>query len=181
MLGLEPQTWFPVVTLVVGILLKTLSDVMLERRKTAFEREIRREERSDKSRLSRAEFQWETLLDLQIRIADLSRCAGRLHVEDVRNYEGGNAWGSIGVSNDLNEKLFESQRQVRLLSVRVRNDEIRELSTELSGHTTAMVVAQDRQEADSILANAIDCSGRLNERIGEELRQLDDVEDKILR
>jgi hypothetical protein len=64
-LGVKPETWFPVVTLIVGAVGKGFGDFLNDKRKTKAEKEARHEQRLDALRLRRVEFQRSTLLDLQ--------------------------------------------------------------------------------------------------------------------
>ncbi|HFF2340129.1 TPA: hypothetical protein ACGBI7_000941, partial [Pseudomonas aeruginosa] len=55
--SISPNTWFPVATLVTGILLKALFDALSERRKASIEREARLERRKEMILLQRIEQQ----------------------------------------------------------------------------------------------------------------------------
>src|SRR5215831_5411276 len=70
-LGIPPETWFPVVTLITGVMLKAVFDMMTDRRTALREREARRDQRRDALRLKRVEFQRATLMSVLTELARL--------------------------------------------------------------------------------------------------------------
>jgi hypothetical protein len=63
-----------------------------------------------------------------------------------------------------------------MLAVRVRDDSVRELVQAMKNHATAAGMCGSQEEGDHAM-NAMGAAfERLNQRIGEVLRQLDDAE-----
>jgi hypothetical protein len=67
-----------------------------------------------------------------------------------------------------------------MLSVRVRDVSIRELVTSFRQFAVDCTTAKTQEDRDRALAGAIETQFKLNERIGEVLRTLDDETDTII-
>lgn len=78
-LGVSPEIRFPVITLIVGVVLKGIFDAITDGRAERREKDARRALRLDAFRQRRDEFQRATLLELQEVVARLVRFAGRAH------------------------------------------------------------------------------------------------------
>jgi hypothetical protein len=82
LIGLKPETWFPVITLIAGAGLTGILAFMADRRKLFGEKEARKDQRLDAARIRRIEFQHATLLELQEAMAKLARFAGQTYIHD---------------------------------------------------------------------------------------------------
>src|SRR5256885_15374250 len=75
--------WFPIVTLLLGYILSSISESVRHRRTLEREREAREAERRDKALEPRATFQPATLLEIQDGLIDLKRTSRAHHHQDI--------------------------------------------------------------------------------------------------
>src|SRR4051794_25780939 len=108
-LGVPPQVWFPVITLIIGAILKGIFDLVADYRRAHREREARREHRDEAISFRRAEFQRTTLLELQENVAILMRFAAQAHHHDVMAYRQSGKWQRALLSPELNEGSRKAQ------------------------------------------------------------------------
>ena len=179
MTDISSAAWFPVVTLVAGYIMKAISDRLDHTRAVQRERENRRETRRAQLAERSAEFQRTTLLDLQEAIQDLLRASGSIIHADTMSFRTTGEWRRQKLPEGLSEAQFEANRKCILLTVRVRNDEIRNLA-----HTFRIVVLDasnslNEQTANNEMLIAGENSERLHKLIGEQLRKLDDDEQAL--
>ncbi|MBI3676188.1 MAG: hypothetical protein HY243_06185 [Proteobacteria bacterium] len=178
--GLSPQIWFPVVTLIIGAVLKGLYDTLADRRTLAREREARRDQRRGTSHLNRAVFQRTTLLELQEAAAQLARFTGQANHQDVMAYRASGKWQKQLITEDVDEGSRKANVRVNLLRVRVRDETVRQLAELFSTLCVDSVFATSEQEARDAITQMGKHLTQLQERIGIVLRNLDDEEDHLL-
>lgn len=82
MVGLAPEVWFPVVTLMGGAMIGVITQTITDWRTAERERLARLEQRQDAARDRRIEFQRATLLELRERVGELIRAAGEANHSD---------------------------------------------------------------------------------------------------
>jgi hypothetical protein len=179
-LGIASQTWFPVVTLIIGVVLKAGFDALADRRAAAREREARLEQRLNTVRVRRADFQRSTLLELQESISSLMRYTGQSNHEDVVAYRKTGVWKKQYLTDEVDEGFRASQVNVSRLRVRVRDENIRELVELFSQACVNSVLADSELAAQSEMLHMASVLAQAHERIGFVLRSLDDDEDKVL-
>ncbi|MDI6835818.1 MAG: hypothetical protein QMD99_08900 [Rhizobiaceae bacterium] len=80
--GIPSDVWFPVVTLIIGSVLKGLYDLMADQRVERREKAARLEMRHDAQMLRKTEFQRKTILELQEEVAKLARATGQMNHAD---------------------------------------------------------------------------------------------------
>ncbi|MET4675887.1 MULTISPECIES: hypothetical protein [unclassified Luteibacter] len=168
--GIKPETWFPVITLILGAALKGMGDFILEGQKAKREIQARLESNAETRRARAVDFQRETLLDLQEALQGMARATGRTNFEDIMNYRATKKWQSTRLSEDASAKFQEFAVKVTRLRVRVEDDETRNMTAEFSNRCTSVSRASDENDSDLKLAEAIQVFSKLNERIGDLLR-----------
>lgn len=173
------QTWFPVVTLVLGLVLKSVFDALTDRRTARREREARQEQRQDAFRLRRIEFQRASLLELQEAIQQLARFTGQSNHEYVMAYRTSGTWRKQPLTEEADQGFLRAQTSVGLLRVRIRDQEVRQLAEQFSKVCVDVVVSTSETAADHALRQITNAITELHERIGAILRNLDDDEDRI--
>lgn len=174
--GVQAGTWFPVVTLLLGAILKALFDAMTDRRLERRERAARQEARRDAIRLRHSEFQRATLLELQDAIVTLARFTGQSHYQDLVAYRTEGTWQREPNTEDVSEGFLKSQQLLSKLRVRVSNDRIRGLTKEVSSACADAVHAPDEKSATLALGRMSDVLSELQENIGDMLRGLDEAD-----
>ncbi len=179
-LGIEPKIWFPVVTLIVGGVLKGAGDLVTHRRTTDREREARQEQRRDTARIRRIDFQRTTLLELQEVSQGLVRSTVTLHLEDTEGFRKTGDWGKTPTSEVANEGARAGHAGLSKLQSRVRNEAVRRLAQELSSACTSVTTARSEEHANNAFRQMADAPIELNEQIGIVLRTLEDEEDGVL-
>lgn len=177
---LSPSVWFPVVTLIVGVLLKAIFDVLTESRKAAVDKAVRVEKRKEQLLMQRIESQRKILGDLQVAIAKLVRCASIGHTNDAEAYHETGEWAKGVLSDELNEDSRAAFRDVTMLKVRVSNDGLRALVSELSLLCSKIPFAKTLDASEHMLFAAGEKFTQVNELIGESLRALESDEQALL-
>lgn len=178
--GVLPETWFPVVTLIVGVMLKGVFDKFADRRAASREREARREGRLDAIRLRRVEFQRATLLEFQETITRMVRSVFNVHHADTMAYKQKGKWKQHLLPDDIAEENRRELARFSELRVRVRDEKIRSLSKNLSDECLKTMYANDMSVANDAMSSVARSATALHERIGEILRALDEDEDRVL-
>jgi hypothetical protein len=179
--GVKPETWFPVITLIFGAVLKSIGDHFSDKRKTKAEKEARHEQRLDAIQLRRMEFQRSTLLDLQSAMQKLARATGKSHHEDLMAFRRTQKWGANGYSDEASTTSLENQAAINLLHVRVNDPNIREVASKFTNACARHVTCESKSDSDACMEEMSKHMKELNERIGEALRSLDNSEDKALQ
>jgi hypothetical protein len=179
-LGIPPETWFPVVTLIIGAVLKAVFDMMTDRRTARREREARQDQRRDALRLKRVEFQRATLLELQEAISQLARFTAQAHDQDVSAYRGSGAWRKQLLTEEVNQGFLSAQTSLGGLRVRVRDQQVRQLAELLSTACTNVVLSTNEAASEhGLFRQVMPALTDLQEQIGAILRNLDDDEERI--
>ncbi|WP_150792038.1 hypothetical protein [Pandoraea iniqua] len=172
--GVQPGMWFPVVTLLLGAILKAVFDAMTDRRLERREQAARHEARRDAFRLRHSEFQRATLLELQDAVVTLARLTGQSHYQDLIAYRTKGTWQREPNTDDVSEGFLKSQQLLSKLRVRVSNDRIRELTKDVSSACADTVHAPDEMSATLALSRMSDVLSELQDSIGDMLRSLDE-------
>lgn len=178
---LSTAVWFPVLTLLLGYAAKSLTDWLQDRRHAERERIARLEARHDQIFLRRADFQRETLLELQTAMADLMRKTALVNFEYTKAFTStGGDWGRHPIPNDLAESLRGTRASVHLLGVRVLDRAVIEMVEQMKTISVECTIASSERVSTESLMKLGDLYDRINTRIGEVLRELDEIEDKAL-
>jgi hypothetical protein len=179
--------WVPYVTAAVGFisaaLLDLLRDVRAHRREreahaltVTREREAREVLRKDQLLERRVTFQRATLLELQEELAKLVRATGEGHHQDVMAHKAGGHWQRQLYNEELNQRMHLANVKTLLLGVRVRDEQVRELTKNLRELSASVARSRTPEAAEHALYEGTLIYEKLNDRIGELLRQLDDEE-----
>ena len=176
----SPAVWFPVVTLVVGLLLKAAFDAWTENRRVAFDRESRIEKRKEIILLQRIDLQRKALGDVQIALADLMRSTNKLHKYDLAQFDITGSWEENEPPEELSEKSRDNFRAVTLMKVRVSDEEIRTLTSKLSKLCASMPYFESESEAVNTFNSSTLLYSQINEKIGSALRALEHEEQAVL-
>jgi hypothetical protein len=177
--GISSEIWFPVVTLILGALLKGAFDTLADTRRANRERAAREHEQRRAAQLRRIEFQRETLLNLQDLISAQARTCGKMHVHDIHNRGAPGGWASVPLDPEISEQFRHHQSELARLCVRVRDNALREKAKEFSAACTQIVLARSALDGQRSFHGAVDVSIELNEQVGQQLRTLDDEEDVL--
>jgi hypothetical protein len=124
----------------------------------------------------RADFQRETLLNLQDAVAKLARATGKMNHLDSIEYRTTGKWGGRRFPEDLNDDAHQANVSVMLLTSRVRDDDIRELAETFKSEANRVTLCQNAEEARYALEKMGIALRSLYERTREVLRKLDDGE-----
>jgi hypothetical protein len=165
--------WFPVLTLLLGYFIKVLSDWLQHRHTLEREREARAETRRDQLSERRVEFQRQTLVDLQEAVMDVARTTGAAHHQDEMAYRKSGRWQRQLLGADLDEKLFLAMRRSSMLSVRVRDDALRDLIDKFRTQASQTIVGISRDHSNSAFMKMTELFEQVQGRIGGILRTLD--------
>jgi hypothetical protein len=167
--------WFlPIATLLLGYLTKSISDWLDFRRTSKREREAREETRREKLFERREEFQRATLLELQEELVNLVRTASQMHIQDIKAYRETSTWKRQLFEDDLSEANRSAHARVAVLTVRVRDEAVRNLVAEINQGTLGLTLAQTREVAMVASIGMTTAFDKVQKRIGELLRELDD-------
>ena len=166
--------WFPVFTLLLGYAVKAATDWLQHRRTSERERQAREAARRDQLFERQTTFQRQTLLDLQEAIMQLVRCAGAMHHQDVMAFRETGEWRKQLFEEELNENARLATARTSMLAVRVRDASVRDLVAVVRSHSVNAGLSASQAEGDRELYAMATEFERLNQRIGEVLRKLDD-------
>jgi hypothetical protein len=173
MSDLTTASWFPVMTLLIGYGTKSFSDWLQDKRNIAREREAREAARQDQRYERRTNFQRQTLLDLQEASMQLARATGAAHHQDEMAYRTTGKWQKQLLPSDLDEGYRLAQTLTSMLSVRVRDDSVRQLVKNLKTHSTEAMISANQDDSGRAMTNMASVHEELHERIGELLREID--------
>jgi hypothetical protein len=173
-IGIEPQTWFPVVTLVVGIAIKAISDALSESRAFLRNKETLLEERRETARAAHAEFQRTTLLDLQDECQKLARSTALVNHEDVMMYRRTSQWQKTLLSENANEGSRQAFANILKLRVRVADEGIRQCAKDFTSACASVANATSDSMSNKESNRASRLQEDLFEKIGIALRQIHD-------
>lgn len=178
--AISPTVWFPVVTLVVGLLLKAVFDALTENRKAAVDKASRVEKRKEIILLQRIDSQRKALGDLQIAIADMVRSTNLLQMHDIENHKKTGTWGEVEAPADLDELSRSNFRAVTLMKVRVCDEKVRQSANDLTARCSKMVFTKTKEDAHQVMVSVAILYSEINETIGESLRALEQDEQALL-
>lgn len=169
-----PDSWFPVFTLILGYLAKSLSEWLQHRRTIEREREARDAVRKDLLFERRNTFQRQTLLELQEALKGLVRTAAQMHHNDVMTFRATGEWGKSRLPEDLSDSFRLANANTSALAVRIRDEQVRTQVRDLKSNTSGVAMARDKDSSNQALFGTVESFEGLNERIGQLLRTLDD-------
>jgi hypothetical protein len=170
------ESWFPVVTLLVGFLASSAIEWFRDRRTLKREREARESMRREKRADRRGDFQRETLLALQDSLLELGRSNGEIYHLDLIAYHRTGEFVRQRISEELNERNRLANGRTSVLTSRVRDVAVREMIQTFSDYANVETMSRDLDEAREAANLGIRLFVKINERIGELLRKLDDDE-----
>ena len=171
-----PSVFLTIVTLLIGYATKSVTDLVEHKRTTNREREARQDARRAQLLERRTTFQRETLLKLQEATLRLARATGAIHHQDVMAHRTTGQWQRQQFPEDLNENYRVAQVETTILTVRVRDDVIRELMDQLKQFSTQVTMSDTPENSERAMRNLAETLELSNQRIGEVLRHLDDNE-----
>lgn len=171
-IGIKPEVWFPVVTLLFGVLAKGIADWLLESRRAKADLEARREAREDDVRAKMLEFQRVNLLEIQEAAQALARATGKSQHEDLMAFRKTGVWGKNQYSEEASQGSLDGHIRLTRFRVRVADDEIRSLVEQFSSTCSKHVLSDSESAGEACLSEAMDIFQRLNERIGVVLRSI---------
>jgi hypothetical protein len=167
-------SWFPVLTLLIGYGTKSISDWLQNKRSVAREREAREAARQDQRFERRSTFQRQTLLDLQEACMQLARATGAVHHLDEMAFRSGGTWQRQLLPADLDENYHLAQTRTLMLSVRVRDDTVRQLVESLRSYSVNATMSKNQADSNREMMSMVPTHDQLQRRIGELLREIDD-------
>jgi hypothetical protein len=163
-------------SVVAGGLLTMLAAWLADRRLTERDRERRRDERRERLADRRNDFQRETLLALQVASQKLLRTTGRMHHLDVVAFRTTGQWQRQQFPDDLSDDQLRQKTEAMLLASRVRDDETRTLAERLRERAAVVGMSSNEGEAQSRMMAAADIQSALVDRIGQLLREMDEID-----
>ncbi len=166
----------PTLTFLAGFSAKWLMELEQHRRVTAREREARRAVRRDFLEQRRADFQRQTLIELQETCAVLLRKTGQAHHSDEMAFKQNGEWQKALLPENVSELFGDAQRRAQVLLVRVRDPEVRKLAEDLKSYCSAVVQSPARATSRRAADQMIITYDELNRLIGAALRELEDTE-----
>jgi len=167
------SVWLPIGTLVGGYVLKTAEDWRKERRDDRRRDRDRELQLGDERRHRDADFQRETLLELQESLHDLIATSARSArerqavVENLRV-----SWSDARSSAETNERQRELFARTYVLSARVKDARARELVEAVTSALASDVVTETYDDANRMQMRAWERFNELNGYFGELLRDV---------
>src|SRR5260370_35432981 len=115
MVDVTSSECFPVMTVVTGSIMKAVSDRLEHSRALQRERENRKEMRRIQLAERRADFQRQTLLDLQEVLKDFARAAGAAYHADVMAFKKTGTWAKQLVPAEIDNNILIAKRGCLML------------------------------------------------------------------
>lgn len=168
------QTWFPLLTFVLGYIGRSLSEWIQERRLIRREQHARSASRKEHLEERRSNFQRENLLNLQEALFRLARGAGGAHHHDLMVAKRTGKWQKQLLPKDLDEMLTDAQARTAMFMVRTQDAGLREQVQQLKKLEVDITMARSRSDSEEAMASMGKLFIECNFRIGELLRRLDD-------
>lgn len=166
------ETWFPVVTLLMGTVLGGVLEALRDRRAMHREAVARHHAQGLADRLRRQEFQRATLLSLQDECTRLTRIIGQMHHHDMISFrEGKGGWGKTPMPDDLSNGALAAMQNVNKLRVRLVDDDLRKMVAQLGRIYSDTGLARTEEAADAAIAPLSNSIEGINDRVGMLLRQ----------
>ena len=161
-------------SIITGGILTMVAGWLSDQRLTQRDRERRRDERKDRLIAERENFQRDTLLELQVASQKLLRNAGAALHQDRLAYKASGRWQQQQLPEGLSDDQHRLNTDTLLLSSRVRDDEVRNLTQQLRSQTVSVGHSSTETEALRCMTMAADVQRVLIERIGQIIRELDE-------
>ena len=117
-------------------------------------------------------FQRETLLELQEAINDQARTVGEIHHHDTMAAREAGKWVRPLLGDDLNRRANEADRRVWILASRVADDQLRGEIRRMGEAVARMTLTRSHEESDRVLMEMTELMPRINDRIGQLIREL---------
>ena len=149
----------PIVTLILGFFTAVATEWFRESQRIKAESAARS-----------SDFQRKTLLELQRALHDLARSVGAINHGDLMTYRKSGKWAAAPTSDEWNQKNFEANLLTNLLKVRVEDENVRTLVSEVKDAAVRSIMATSKEESESQADRMSDRMEEANERIGELLR-----------
>lgn len=170
--------WVPLVTAFAGYAAGFITEWFRDGRVSERERQARQAARREQRFERRTTFQRQTLLDLQEAVMKVLRTTGEMHHQDEMASRAGAEWGKQLFEGDLSERSRLANAQTTLLGVRIRDESVRNLLKEVKKYSAEVTHSRSKGDADRAALALVSEFDKLNNRIGEVLRKLDDDEDQ---
>jgi hypothetical protein len=149
---------FPIITLLLGFFTATMKDYINDLIGTKTKKTDRR-----------AEFQRNTLLELQETLHRVARATAESYHKDSMAYrETGKRLAQV--PEELNQRLQESIMRTRILQVRVEDETLRNLVDRVIDASTKATVMPLREENIQGMRELLTTFKSANDRLGERLR-----------
>jgi hypothetical protein len=176
-----PETaayWLPLVTAFLGFASGACTEWIRDNRAYKREREARESQRHDQRSEQRNTFQRQTLLELQAGLMKLMQTTQAIHRVDLQNFRKfGKQQGDDPYPSDIDDACMGANAQTAMLSVRVQDDAVRNLTQQLKDELTrATLMPPSKEVAQLAMIAATKGFVTVNKRIGEVLRSLDDAD-----
>ena len=167
----------PVVSLIIGWGLSSLSGWWKDKRVSKREREIRLVERREAKRVRRNEFQRESLLGLQEAAASLMKAA----IETYRhNWAGPQEQGTLKLSSvDVDRDYLNAETQIGMFLHRVHDQDVRNACNAFRLQCLNSTGPFPDRDQARVAVN--ECSGllsRLNHAVGNSIGELDALDEQ---
>lgn len=167
--GVSFEAWMvPFMTFLLGVFLTQLTEGIRGLYSFLKQRGDRRALIEDR----RADFQRQTLVDLQDALQAFARATGRAHHEDVMAYRQSGQWAKTPISDEWNQKLLDATGRINALWVRVLDKELRDLVVATRNASVDADMAKSDVAAEQAMRTFSESLVRAYERLGDILRTL---------
>jgi hypothetical protein len=168
--------WLPVLTTILGACIVLITEALRDRRTSERERAARAETRRLQLLERRTTFQRQNLLDLQEALLQLARTTGQMQIYDIKAYRNTGTWQKNLYPPELDEANRVANTRTSMLGVRVRDNAVRDLLEQFKSCSAGVIMSRSAEESDRSSKNVVAVLEKLQQRIGEVLRTLDDEE-----
>lgn len=167
---MEPATWGFFGTL-LGAIVGASASVLATLITTRNARKLNQDEASFERKERAREFQLKNYYELQNALSFAVRLAMRAHLEDIESFQENKTTGEpVLLSDQLDQELLESNRQLSILTERILEDALRERVKAFRGEMVEVLLAKDDSGSRLAMEQVSSSFEEIMQDIGLQLR-----------
>jgi hypothetical protein len=168
------NSFLPIITLIIGLIVKPITDWIDYTRTREHERDVREETRRDQLYERRNTFQRQTLLDLQEANWQLLVATTEAATARAAEFKRTGSWTEFTLANS-GEQIRLAIARAGILEVRVSDKSVRELMEKAAICAREAFAIKNEQHLAAQVQSLTGIFDKINERIGDLLLQLDEI------
>tara|TARA_B100001245_G_C22706235_1_gene343886 strand:+ start:203 stop:697 length:495 start_codon:yes stop_codon:yes gene_type:complete len=153
---------------IIGALTSILTTYLNSKNSLKIQTELEKSKREEKQ----SDFQKQNLLNLQELLYKNIRLFSKAHLKDLENYTKNNRWTDSRLSEELDESLGNSVREIWIYIERIEDEKFRNEAKEYARNFGAVMMAKEKDEAEFANRKMLENFISLMEELGKTLRRI---------